>query len=198
METYSSSTPTQPANDATTGVRSELMHDAKSLGAKAVDRAHSEVDARKSGAVPQVQAVSGAVSQVAENLGDGAPAWLKSSLEQGARQIQTFADTLERKDSRQLMDDVNVFARNSPGTFLAACGAAGFAAARLFKAGTTGTGTSPSEPATATFSASEDAPTPLFGDQQTSNTGRGTGGFSDSGFSDSDGDFGRQGSGTLV
>ena len=100
----------QPPSENTGGTRNELRSDAKQLGTSATNRLHSELD-------------------------NQAPAWLKSSLEQGARQIQRFAETIEQKDSRQLTDDVRDFARNSPGTFLAGCAAAGFAAARIFKAG---------------------------------------------------------------
>jgi hypothetical protein len=68
-------------------------------------------------------------------LDEGAPAWLKATFQQSADQIQKFADALEQKDSRQLLNEVQTFARERPGAFLGACAAAGFAAARIFKAG---------------------------------------------------------------
>lgn len=123
--------PTSPETDAA----GDLRHDAQKLGSTAASRLHSEVDARKGAAVSQAQSVSSAITQTAEGLGEGSPEWLKSALRQGAQQIQRFADTIEQKDSRQMMSEVQNFARNSPGTFLAACGAIGFAAARVLKAG---------------------------------------------------------------
>lgn len=125
----------QPQSDSVGGVGSELLSDAKDLGSTAVNRLHSEVDTRKGDAATQVKSVSSAIEQTAGGLDASAPAWLKSALEQGAQQVQKFADAIEQKDSRQLVNDVGVFARNSPGTFLAGCAAAGFAAARIFKAG---------------------------------------------------------------
>lgn len=125
----------QSQSDTARGVGGEMLSDAKNVGASAVNRLHSEVDARKGDAVTQAQAVSAAVGQAAQGLDDNAPTWLKSALEQGAQQIQKFAGTIDQKDSRQLVNDVNDFARNSPATFLTACAAAGFAAARIFKAG---------------------------------------------------------------
>lgn len=125
----------QPQSDTAGGVGNELLSDAKDVGTTAVNRLHSEVDARKSDAATQVKSVSSAIGQAAGGLDANAPAWLKSAFEQGAQQVQKFADTLEQKDSRQLVTDVSDFARGSPGTFLAACAAAGFAAARIFKAG---------------------------------------------------------------
>jgi hypothetical protein len=117
------------------GVGAELLKDGKSVGSSVANRLHSEVDARKSDGLAQVQAVSSALEKTAGSLDEGAPTWLKNAVEQGARQISRFAESLEQKDSRQIVNDVTDFARQSPGTFLAACAAAGFAASRLFKAG---------------------------------------------------------------
>jgi len=125
----------QPPSENTGETRNELRSDAKQLGTSATNRLYSEVDNRKGAAADQAKTVSSAIETAAGELDDSAPAWLKSSLEQGARQIQKFADAIEQKDSRQLTNDVRDFARNSPGAFLAGCAAAGFAAARIFKAG---------------------------------------------------------------
>lgn len=125
----------QPQSETMPGVGNELLSDAKNVGTSAVNRLHSEVDARKGEAATQAKSVSTAIEQAAGGLDPNAPAWLKSAFEQGAEQVQKFAATLEQKDSRQLVNDVSDFARGSPGTFLAACAAAGFAAARIFKAG---------------------------------------------------------------
>ena len=140
--------------DTAPGVGKELLSDAKGVGASAVDRLHSEADARKGDAAAQVKSLSSAIGQAADGIGDDAPTWLKSAFEQGARQVQKFADTLENKDSRQLANDVSDFARNSPGTFLAACAAAGFAAARILKAGGE-SATSTSTPTGGTYQAPE-------------------------------------------
>ncbi len=134
----------QSETDTMHGVGSELLSDAKDVGTSAVNRLHSEVDARKGDAATQVKSVSTAIEKAAGGLDQNAPTWLKSAFEQGAQQVQKFADTLEQKDSRQLVNEVSDFARGSPGTFLAACAAAGFAAARIFKSGSAGN--SPTQP----------------------------------------------------
>lgn len=125
----------QPQSDTLPGVGNELLSDAKSVGSSAVNRLHSEVDGRKGDAAAQVKSVSSTIQRAAGDLDPNAPTWLKSALEQGAQQIQKFAETLEQKDSRQLVGQISNFARSSPGTFLAASAAIGFAAARIFKAG---------------------------------------------------------------
>ena len=125
----------QPPSQSGGGATSELRSDAQQLGTTAANRLHSEVDARKSTAATQAKSVSSALERAAGDLDQNSPEWLKSTFQQGAQQIQRFADALEQKDSRQLMSEVEGFARQRPGMFLAACAAAGFAAARLFKAG---------------------------------------------------------------
>lgn len=123
--------PTQTSGETT----SELRSDAKHLGRSASNRIHSEVDARRDSAATQAKSVSSAIERAAGEMDQDTPDWLKSALKQGATKIQTFADTIERKDSRELLRDAQDFARNNQGTFLLACAAAGFAAARILKAG---------------------------------------------------------------
>jgi hypothetical protein len=125
----------QPQPQSGSGTTRELASDAKHMGESALNRVHSEIDARKDGAASQARSVSSAMDRAAGNLDDGAPDWFKSALQKGAQQVQRFADTIERKDSRQLFQEISDFARQSPGTFLAGCAAAGFAAARIAKAG---------------------------------------------------------------
>lgn len=125
----------QPPQQNSGGPTSELRSDAEKLGSSAANRIHSEVDARKETAAGQAKSLSSAIEQTAGRLDQNAPDWLKTALRQGAEKIQAFADTIENKDSRTLMRDTQKFARNNPGTFLAAFAAAGFAAARILKAG---------------------------------------------------------------
>ncbi|MEO5774571.1 MAG: hypothetical protein ABIQ32_10700 [Sphingomicrobium sp.] len=125
----------QQSPSENSGTAEELRSDAQRITNSATQRIHSEVDARKGAAVDQAKSVSNAVQRAADGLDDNTPAWLKSAFQQGAEQIQRFADSIESKDSRQLLNDVQSFARQRPGLFLGAAAAAGFAAARIFKAG---------------------------------------------------------------
>jgi hypothetical protein len=125
----------QPPIDSPGAVGSELRADAQHMGSSAANFLHGEADTRKGAAAEQARSASSAIQRVAGELDEGAPAWLKSTFQQSADQIQKFADALEQKDSRQLLNEVQTFARERPGAFLGACAAAGFAAARIFKAG---------------------------------------------------------------
>ncbi|MFL6734700.1 MAG: hypothetical protein ACJ8EY_08390 [Sphingomicrobium sp.] len=125
----------QQPSPGTGGAASELRSDAHQIGNSAANRLHSEVDSRKGEAAGQARSVSNAIQRAAGELDQGTPSWLRSAFQQGADHIQRFADTLEQKDSRELMREAESFARQRPGAFLAACAAAGFAVARVFKAG---------------------------------------------------------------
>lgn len=138
-------TPSQNAGGPD-GMRAEVRSDAQRLSNSASNRLHSEVNARKGAAADQARSVSTAIDRAADELNDGAPQWLKSAFQQGAQQVQRFADTLEQKDSRQILNEVQNMARNNPGAFLAGCAALGFAAARVFKAGAPESSTGQSRP----------------------------------------------------
>jgi hypothetical protein len=125
----------QSPTQGTDGAADELRSDAQQLTSKAANRIHSEVDARKGNAAEQAKSVSNAIQTAGGQLDESAPTWLKSAFQQGADQIQRFAETIEQKDSRQIVNEVQNFARERPALFLSACAAAGFAAARIFKAG---------------------------------------------------------------
>ena len=126
---------TQHQNSGAGSTTGELRSDARQIGSKAADRLHTEVDARKGVAATQAKSVSNAIQSAASQLDEDSPAWLRSAFQQGADQIQQFASALEQKDSRQILKEVQGFARQRPGLFLAACAAAGFAASRVLKAG---------------------------------------------------------------
>lgn len=117
------------------GISSELSHDARTVADSAKQRLHSEIDARKGDAANQAKQVSSAISQAGEQLGQNAPSWLRSAFDSAAQTVQRLADTVDRKDSRQLTGDIQRIARENPGSFLAACAVAGFAAARVMQAG---------------------------------------------------------------
>ncbi|WP_022681558.1 hypothetical protein [Sphingobium bisphenolivorans] len=116
-------------------LRNELRDDARNLTGAAKDRLHDEVNTRKAPLADQARSVSSAIDKAAAELGGGnSPAWLKSTLEQGAQQIQRLADRIEQQDSRELVGNVRQLARDNPVTFLTACAAAGFAVSRIFRA----------------------------------------------------------------
>lgn len=126
-------------------LRTELRNDAGTVTDTAKQRLHSEVDARKGTAAEQAKSISSALDTAAGELNDS-PDWLQSMFRKGAQTVQQFADTIDQKDSRQLSRDVQQMARDNPATFLGACALAGFAAARVLKAGAESTSSTAGTP----------------------------------------------------
>ncbi|MEW9857052.1 hypothetical protein [Novosphingobium sp. M1R2S20] len=117
------------------GIKDELREDTGRVKHAASERLQSEADTRKGQVAGQAHAVSSALNNAAREMGSDTPGWVKSALEQGARSIDQLAQAVEGKDSSQLAGDVQQFARQRPGSFLAGCALLGFAASRVFKAG---------------------------------------------------------------
>jgi hypothetical protein len=121
------------------GLGDELKQDAAKLGNVAGERLSSEAESHKGEIASQARSVSSALEKAAGELGgQETPDWLRSSLQQGAETLQRLADSVENKNPRELLDDFNALGRDHPGAFLGACALAGFAVARVFKAGSAG------------------------------------------------------------
>lgn len=123
--------------DRQSGSANSLKDEAKQLGGKAGEKLVAAADSRKDQVTEPLRQVAGAVEAARDKLTEGdaaTPDWLVSGLGQLATRVSGFADTLQNKDSSTLMRDVQDFAKQSPVAFLAACGAAGFAAARVLRA----------------------------------------------------------------
>lgn len=119
------------------GVADELKHDADRLKDTVGTRAKEEAESRKGQAVHMAGSASSALNTAAEDLrgNPDVPDWMASALQQSARKIESLAQHVDGRSIDQLGQDVSEFARRSPGTFLAASAAAGFAAARVLRAG---------------------------------------------------------------
>ena len=114
-----------------------LKQDGVALKDKAIDRLTSEADSRKDMVSKQLKSVSSALGAAEDGLSkaDGeAPEWLRSGLRHVATTVEDLADRVQNKGSAELIGEVRSFAQNNPATFLMACAAVGFAAARVFKA----------------------------------------------------------------
>jgi hypothetical protein len=126
-----------PGSSAPSGLKQELSGDAQRLKETATQRATEQANAQKDKATGAAHSTSAALQKAAEELrGDeAAPNWLGTAFEKAAQEIDRFAGTIENQDISQIGRQVSDFARRSPTAFLAASAAAGFAAARLLRAG---------------------------------------------------------------
>lgn len=121
----------------TSRVTDELKHDASHLKDTVGSRAKEETESRKGEAVQAAESASSALKTAADDLRNNpdAPEWMASALQQAARKIEGLASHVDGRSVDQLGRDISEFARRKPGTFLAASAAAGFAAARVLRAG---------------------------------------------------------------
>lgn len=118
-------------------MREELGRDSAQLRGTVEDRARQEAGTGKDKAVGIAGSASDALGKAAEELRNNpeAPDWMASGLQQVARQIDRLAGELEGRSVEDLTREASRLARENPGTFLVAAAAAGFAAARLLRAG---------------------------------------------------------------
>ena len=118
-------------------MREEVSEDASRLKDTAEQRARQEAETRKGQAAQVAGSASSAFDTAASELerDDNAPDWLSSAMRQAAGSIDRVASEMEGRDVNEIGQQVARFARTNPGSFLAASAAAGFAAARVLRAG---------------------------------------------------------------
>lgn len=118
-------------------VADELKQDAGRIKDSVSTRARQEAESRKGQAVHVAGSASTALNTAAQDLRDNpdVPDWMATGLQQAARKIEGLASHVEGRSIDQLGQDVAEFGRRNPGTFLLASAAAGFAAARVLRAG---------------------------------------------------------------
>lgn len=130
---------TSAASSAANGsaFREELKHDADRLKGTIGERAKTEATTRIDQASQAMGSASSALEAAAEKLesNSDAPQWMASAIQQAARKMDGLAGQLAGRDLDDVGQEVTRFARHNPGTFLAVSAAAGFAAARVLRAG---------------------------------------------------------------
>lgn len=126
-----------PSSQPSGGVTKELADDAKGIGKAAQEKLSAKANEGKEQAGEAARSTATALKSAADQLQqDGSsPEWLTTGFQKAAREIERFASGIEGKDMRAITRDVTQFARSNPLAFLAVAGIAGFAAARVLRAG---------------------------------------------------------------
>lgn len=124
-------------SDTASGLREELGQDTAHVADTLKGRATQEAETRKVAAAGIAGSASGALGKAVDDLRDNpdAPEWMAKGLQQVAQQIDRLAGDLQGRSVEDMTRDAARLARDNPGTFLAVAAAAGFAAARLLRAG---------------------------------------------------------------
>lgn len=150
--------------DAAKQKAAELAGQAQQVSDSVENRAAEEADVRSTQAGEQVGSLGDAMhgaSQQLRDQGNDVPAVL---TDQVATRVEQLGRYLRETDGREILDDVQTFAREQPWLVAAVGLAAGVAAARLLKASAGGGGSSrprpalpPTNPSTRDAGASYDA-----------------------------------------
>ena len=120
----------------------EILQQAKNTAGQAYEKvteqASSQISTQKENLARGLSSVADGIRQMGENLRDsdqqtplaGLTAKYGDSL---ASQVEDISNYLERKDLRELVRDIEVFARRNPAIFIGGAFALGVAAARFLK-----------------------------------------------------------------
>ncbi len=128
---------TQTGSTNQSGVAEDLKGDAQDLKDTALKQGEAKVAQGKDQVSRTARSASSAIKTAADELqgDDQAPDWLASAFSSVAREVDDLASHLQDKSTREIGNEARRFARRNPSAFLAASAAAGFAAARFFRAG---------------------------------------------------------------
>ncbi len=137
-------TPDKPGNKSGGGTTDtkEMLQQAKETAGQAYEKvseqASSQIVTQKDNLARGLSSVAGGIRQMGENLRGGEQQTPIAGItakygDSLARQVEQVSDYLEKKDLRELVKDVEVFARRNPAVFIGGAFALGIAAARFLK-----------------------------------------------------------------
>ncbi len=126
---------THDAGDKAADLLETAKDEARSKASDATGKVNDALEDRKAAGSERVKSIAGAIRRAADELeGEIPPA--ATYIRRAADEIETMADSVQRRDVRQLLGDVQSFARRQPAAFLGATVLGGFAVMRLLKAPT--------------------------------------------------------------
>ncbi len=110
----------------------EIGTAAKDMAADATGRVKSAMNEQKTAGADYLGTIAGAVQRAAGEF-DGAVPQAAQYIRQAAGQIESVANAVRERDMRELMGEVQEFARRQPTLFFGGAVVLGFAALRFFK-----------------------------------------------------------------
>jgi hypothetical protein len=115
------------------GTRQQTQQKAGEFMNQARDQVVSQLDSQKERAAGSFGSTAEALRQAAQQLRDHNEAMFAQYLESAAGYVDQFSGFLKEKNVRQMIDDVEGFARREPALFVGGAFALGFLAARFLK-----------------------------------------------------------------
>jgi hypothetical protein len=119
--------------DRITKGAAELKRQAERTADDLRERARSAAADQKNATALRVEGVAQALRRASDDLLDQGQPMVAEYSRQAAKGLESFADTLGRRDVDELVGNVEDFARTRPVVFLGGAVAAGFALARFMK-----------------------------------------------------------------
>ncbi len=126
------SSATQGMGDKAAGLLGNAKESAKAMASDAGGKASDALEDQKSAGVSKIKGISGAIRRAADELeGELPPA--ATYIRRAADEIDAMTDAVQRRDVRQILSDVQGFAKRQPAAFLGATVLGGFAVMRLLR-----------------------------------------------------------------
>jgi hypothetical protein len=111
----------------------ETAQTAGQLAHRASETGFQQVDQRREQAADAVDRIAQSIRRVSVDIGEQQPA-IGNVVDTAAEQAERLAGYLRRTDARQMLDNVQSYARRQPLLFVGGAFLAGLAASRLMKA----------------------------------------------------------------
>ena len=141
----------QMASDKTSDLLGSAKDSVKSMASGAGDKANNVFEDQKAVGAKKIKGISGAIRRAADELqGELPPA--ATYIRRAADEIDSMTDAFQRRDVRQILSDVQGFAKRQPAAFLGATVLGGFAVMRLLRTPTTTHETTNAQPIDASHS----------------------------------------------
>ncbi len=122
----------QDIGDKASGLLGDAKASAKNMASGAGAKANDAFEDQKTAGANKIKGISGAIRRAADELeGELPPA--ATYIRRAADEIDSMTDAVQRRDVRQILSDVQGFARRQPAAFLGATVLGGFAVMRLLR-----------------------------------------------------------------
>lgn len=118
-------------------VRQKAEQTASTIAEQAQETATSQLSTHKERAASTLSTLAGTIRESGQNLRQEQPQ-IASLTDQAAERVEGISEYIRQHDVRELVGEVESFARREPAIFLGAAFAVGFLAARFLKASSTG------------------------------------------------------------
>lgn len=123
---------TETVTQAAKGQAAEIGTVAKDMAENATGRVTNAMNEQKTAGADYLGTIAGAIQRAAGEF-DGAVPQAAQYIRQAAGQIETVANAVRERDVRELVGEVQQFARRQPTLFFGGAVVLGFAALRFFK-----------------------------------------------------------------